>query len=76
MHPLRGGASTMSRDQILGQLLADQKTMHEDLLEVKRDVKALNEFRWMWLGKMGAYAGIIATLATVVTEYILYKHGG
>jgi len=66
----------MSQERLLGQLLADQKNMHTDLLEIKRDVKALNEFRWRWMGKMGAYAGIVATLATIVTEFIIYKHGG
>jgi hypothetical protein len=62
----------MSDDRLLGELLANQKNLHEDVTEIKRDVKALNEFRWKWLGRAGAYTSLVALIVTIITEYLIY----
>ena len=64
----------MSDERLLGELLANQKNLHEDVSEIKRDVKRLNEFQWRWTGKMTAYSALIALLATMATEYFWWKH--
>ena len=68
----------MSTERILGELLANQKMHGEDIAEIKRDVKSLNEFRWKWLGKLAAYSGIVATLASlasIAADYIFFRKG-
>lgn len=63
----------MTNERLLGELLANQKNLHEDVVEIKNDVKALNEFRGLWLGKLSAYVGILATVTTVVIEWFIFK---
>jgi hypothetical protein len=58
---------------LLGQILANQKNQHEDILEIKKDVKLLNEFRWHWTGKMTAYTSLIGIVATILTEYFYHR---
>lgn len=62
-----------NEDQLLGKLLANQENLHADVIEIKKDVKALNEFRWRWTGKLTAYTGIIAAIVTGVIEFFLYQ---
>lgn len=64
----------MSDERLLGELIASHKHLHEDVSEIKRDVKRLNEFQWRWTGKMTVYSAVVALVATVVTEYIFWKH--
>lgn len=62
----------MADERLLGELLANQRHLHEDITEIKKDVKTLNEFRWKWLGKAGAYTSLVALIVTIITEYLIY----
>lgn len=57
----------MSDERLLGQIIAEQKHLHEDVKEIKQDVKSLNEFRWKWVGKMAAYTGLVAFVVSLLT---------
>jgi hypothetical protein len=62
----------MQGNELIGELREFKRATLEELREIKRDIKALNEFRWKLTGKQTVIL-LVFNLAMTAIEIVVMK---